>query len=117
MPFDAKYMSRPFIDYDREERNPKVTLFCKIDIEPNVTQWQNVTYEFEWFVNGISLGLEAKSKRCNPPNHKSENDLPCPGKRGFVGTLRVPLPGESYKLGDYVSLRYHEVYNLKKSCR
>ena len=116
MPFDSRYLKRPVVDYDREETRPKVSLICKIELEKDVNMWENVTYEIEWFVNRISKVRVRIEKRCNLTNPaKSENDFPCPGKRGFVGSLATRMPGELYKLGVYVRLLVFKVLTVISS--
>ena len=103
LPFDSNNLKRPVVNYDKEEAGDKVTLICKIEMEnKNISTWTNVTYEIQWFANGVAVGK--KELRCEPTDvAKSESDFPCPGRNGFRGDNEIGLSQDKYALGDFVS--------------
>lgn len=94
------YLRYPQISV-KDELDEIVSLYCTVGIDPNVTQWKNVTYKIEWYADGKKTNFTEKPF-CAPENGKKENSKPCPNDIAIRSLLKGSSKHEFYKLGQWV---------------
>ena len=91
--FPSLYLGYPNISVKAEgAKQQPVPLLCIVPIHEKVRQWQNVTYEIEWYADGKST-FTAKPI-CKPAIGQNESSSPCPGDKEIRSVLHYYAAGQ-----------------------
>ncbi|XP_015777730.1 PREDICTED: von Willebrand factor D and EGF domain-containing protein-like [Acropora digitifera] len=104
--FPSLYLGYPKISVKKasETEDDIVSLLCIVPIHEKVRQWKNVTYEIEWYTDGMRSNF-IEEPFCKPQNGQNENSFPCPGNKEILSVLDGTRSLNYYEPGQRITCK------------